>query len=100
MAWNTGLACGLTATRSCGSRMRRKSAVITVDSEALEAESVSGNVSVDARVRDISVSSVSGDLDLSVDVQELSLETVSGDITLLHTARAAEPAAGEAQAAS
>ncbi|MCB1566995.1 MAG: DUF4097 family beta strand repeat protein [Xanthomonadales bacterium] len=55
--------------------------VTGIDSEALEAESVSGNVSVDARVRDISVSSVSGDLDLSVDVQELSLETVSGDIT-------------------
>jgi len=55
--------------------------VTGIDSEALEAESVSGNVKVNGRARDASVSSVSGDLDLRIDARELSLESVSGDIT-------------------
>ena len=37
MAWNTGEACGLTATRSSASRWANQSAVIAVTSEALDA---------------------------------------------------------------
>ncbi|MEZ5465024.1 MAG: DUF4097 family beta strand repeat-containing protein [Lysobacteraceae bacterium] len=52
-----------------------------IDSDALEAESVSGNVAVDARAREARVSSVSGDLELRIDAQALSVESVSGDIS-------------------
>lgn len=54
--------------------------VTGVDSKGLEAESVSGNVTVDARAAEASISSVSGDLQLRIDTRELSMESVSGDI--------------------
>jgi hypothetical protein len=37
MAWNTGLACGFTATRSCGRSTEKYSADMMVASEAEEA---------------------------------------------------------------
>ena len=52
-----------------------------IDSAGLDAESVSGNVTVDARAREASITSVSGDLELRIDAQELRLESVSGDIS-------------------
>ena len=52
-----------------------------IDSQGLDAESVSGNVSIDARAREASISSVSGDLELRIDAQDLRVESVSGNIT-------------------
>jgi DUF4097 and DUF4098 domain-containing protein YvlB len=53
-----------------------------LDNEKLTANSVSGNVEVEASSRRVSIESVSGDLAFSGETARISAETVSGDMNL------------------